>query len=1125
MQGNLLFSPDENFPGMRLQRFELLNWGGFDGAPVTLDFDGKSLLLAGLNRSGKTTILDGMATLYAVDPRYNQSAENGTNDKGRTISTYVIGKYGEEREEKFGGTISQTLRSRNTISILLGYYADSTGNCYTVGQYFWFTGKLDKKNPEREYFIAPGNYNIGRDILLLDSVGQGKRFNIDEVKKNIKRIPDVEIYRYFDSKKEKCYSERFMQVLGITSRQGFDFIAKTISVRGINDINKFICERLPPRDFGKVLTDLLDKSRAVQEVARIIRENEDRISVLTPLVNEKGEAYKRQKSDEAALLELKKYAPDWLKMRHYQIAKDDLEKVENVLETVSYDIERTEKDLQVKREERDTLLDRKRDNGGELELKYREDIHFLNSEKEHVSFNRNQYERNLHVLNKEMPAGEEEFQSISQDVVSIKAEQEKSKIEKNRESIDLRVKMRGNEKAICELEADVQQLREHKGNIEPALLKLRDHLARKIGVMSSMLPFVGELIEVPDRERAWEGPINKLLYGFAISMLVPVELYKNVAKYIEGMHGQRIVYYKVDDDACADSEVICDDRTVICGKIRMNAEAPMTKWLAGELLKHFPHQCCMNIDDFAKEKYALTLTGQYKGGRRHVKDDRRSVDDVKHYVLGFSNERKIKEYEKEISDLRLSNERMERRDKGLGSEIRQCEKIIKSAEALQQYNKWEEIDIAPINKQLAQKETLLDELLHKNDTYRIICEQIAKTEQAIASLDSACKNLYGKKSSLSEKVDRLKAIMTGTADAVIPTEKQEIVSRFIISYWNKAVTMANFDEFASLITAKINDRLNKLQNVDTGSLAKAKENLVKAMEGYLATFPADTSLSANVAFLGDFEARLQGLIKDNLKRKDDYDNRFLNDMFDYFLNFNNEVTNAEEDVRIAVDELNKKLGLAHLRVERGKKIYVRVLCEPSKNGHIARFREELKRVTDGAHKSREDADKRRTSINNVLSYLTNCDTTADQKFKEQILDVRHWFIYSLQLVDEDDKPVTYYHSTSGDSTGGQESIASFLVIVSQLQIFDTGNAADSGDSFRFIMMDELSRNGDIFTGDYVLQLLQRFHMQGVFVTPGTKLNMISPYVGNIYQCYLDINRQGQTRVRKITHKVMANGNS
>ena len=260
--------------------------------------------------------------------------------------------------------------------------------------------------------------------------------------------------------------------------------------------------------------------------------------------------------------------------------------------------------------------------------------------------------------------------------------------------------------------------------------------------------------------------------------------------------------------------------------------------------------------------------------------------------------------------------------------------------------------------------------------------------------------------------------MTETVDVAIPTDKQGLVSRFATGYWNKAVTVGNFDEFSSLITAKINEKLNKLQNVDTGSLAKAKENLVKAMEGYLATFPTDTSLSANVAFLGDFEARLQGLIKDNLRRKDDYDNRFLNDMFDYFLNFNNEVTNEEEDVRIAVDELNKKLSLAHLRVERGKKIYVRVLCEPSKNGHIARFREELKRVTDGAHKSREDADKRRSSINNVLSYLINCDTAADQKFKEQILDVRHWFIYSLQLVDEDDKPVTYYNSTSTAGPGG-----------------------------------------------------------------------------------------------------------
>ena len=58
------------------------------------------------------------------------------------------------------------------------------------------------------------------------------------------------------------------------------------------------------------------------------------------------------------------------------------------------------------------------------------------------------------------------------------------------------------------------------------------------------------------------------------------------------------------------------------------------------------------MEDFRHLPRAITRNGQIKsGGQRHEKDDRRSIHDRSHYVLGWSNENKIQTLETTLTQL------------------------------------------------------------------------------------------------------------------------------------------------------------------------------------------------------------------------------------------------------------------------------------------------------------------------------------------------------------------------------------------------------------------------------------------------------------------------------------------
>jgi uncharacterized protein YPO0396 len=60
------------------------------------------------------------------------------------------------------------------------------------------------------------------------------------------------------------------------------------------------------------------------------------------------------------------------------------------------------------------------------------------------------------------------------------------------------------------------------------------------------MPYAGELIQVRDDERDWEGAAERLLRGFGLSLLVPDAHYAAVSDWVDRTQLKgRLVYFRV----------------------------------------------------------------------------------------------------------------------------------------------------------------------------------------------------------------------------------------------------------------------------------------------------------------------------------------------------------------------------------------------------------------------------------------------------------------------------------------------------------------------------------------------------------------------------------------------------
>jgi uncharacterized protein YPO0396 len=82
---------------------------------------------------------------------------------------------------------------------------------------------------------------------------------------------------------------------------------------------------------------------------------------------------------------------------------------------------------------------------------------------------------------------------------------------------------------MMHLDAEIDSLKARRSNIPAEQIAMRAALCKALSVPETEMPFAGELLQVHEDERDWEGAAERLLRNFGLSLLVPDEYYATVA--------------------------------------------------------------------------------------------------------------------------------------------------------------------------------------------------------------------------------------------------------------------------------------------------------------------------------------------------------------------------------------------------------------------------------------------------------------------------------------------------------------------------------------------------------------------------------------------------------------------
>jgi uncharacterized protein YPO0396 len=237
------------------------------------------------------------------------------------------------------------------------------------------------------------------------------------------------------------------------------------------------------------------------------------------------------------------------------------------------------------------------------------------------------------------------------------------------------------------------------------------------------MPFVGELLQVRDTERDWEGAAERLLRGFGLSLLVPEEHYLRVVDWVdrEQLRG-RVVYFRIRPVPRTDLANLHRDSLV--RKLAIRPDSPLFAWLERELAVRFDVACCMTQEQFRRETRAVTRAGQSKApGERHEKDDRYRLDDRSRYVLGWTNAAKIAALEGKAKQMASSLGEVASKVNQIQAEQKGIREHLIAHSKLDEYAEFGELDWRSVAADVAQLKEEKQKLESSSDVLKQLIER------------------------------------------------------------------------------------------------------------------------------------------------------------------------------------------------------------------------------------------------------------------------------------------------------------------------------------------------------------------------------------------------------------------
>ncbi len=1089
------FAESDAQAGFRLHRLEVYNWGTFDKRVWSLQPQGDNALLTGDIGSGKSTLVDAVTTLLVPAHRiaYNKAA--GAEARERTLRSYVLGHYKSERTDSGLAAKPVALRDHNAYSVILGVFRNAGfDQTVTLAQVFWL--KDAQGQPARFFVAAEGALAIAQDFAGFGS-------DINDLRKRLRGRRGIELFDSFPP-----YGAWFRRRFGIDNEQAMELFHQTVSMKSVGNLTDFVREHmLEAFDVESRITALIHHFDDLNRAHAAVLKAKDQVARLQPLV-----ADCVRHTERVAQVDELRGARDALKAWFADIKAGLLEKR---LATLGMERQRIDARIGVLDEtrrgfqaQRDQLKRDIAENGGNRLAWIATEIGAREVEKQRRLQRAGRYGELAKALGLLPLNGPERFISHLGLCERMCGQLREREAEQQNRQTDAGVDLRAHKTRHDELQQELAGLRARRSNIDESQVAIRRALCAALKLDEAELPFAGELIQVRPEEKAWEGAAERLLHHFGLSLLVPDRHYPAVSEWVDRTQLRgRLVYYRVRVGAAAGAPGTNPD--TLPRKLTIKPDSPFYAWVEQELAKRFDYVCCDSLDQFRRERQAVTRAGQIKsGGDRHEKDDRHRLDDRSRYVLGWSNEGKIAALETQARLLEKAMQAAAARIAEAQGELKRLTEQSTNLARIGEFRDYQELDWQPLVADIASLEQEKRNLEAASDLLRTLAAQLATLEATLEQAEADIRARHQDQARNEEKQAQSRALLDDCRESLASLEEAARQRRFPQLEAMRAEALGEQTLSVESCDNRERDMREWLQariDAEDGKAKRLRDKVIDAMRAYSIAYPLETQdVDVSIEAGHEYREMLNALLADDLPKFEARFKELLNEnTIREVANFQSQLARERQTIRERIGRINQSLR----QIDYNPGRYIELEAQASPDPEIRDFQSELRACTEGALTGSEDAQYSEAKFLQVKTIIERFrgregQTDLDRRWTRKVTDVRNGFVFAAaERWREDDKEHEHYTDSGGKSGGQKEKLAYTVLAASLAYQFgleaDIRTGATNSRTFRFVVIDEAFGRGSDESARFGLELFKRLNLQLLIVTPLQKIHIIEPYVASV----------------------------
>ena len=1086
MQNSLVdFSEDDLQKGFRLHRLEVFNWGTFNEKVWKIEPCGSNSLLTGNIGSGKSTLVDAIITLL-VPPKkiiYNKAA--GAESKERTINSYVMGEYKNQRSEFSNNSSPVYLRDGNNYSVLVARFNNKGFESgYTLAQVF----TIRKGIPERFFIISKQDLTIKEHFKIITDDR-----DISSLKKRLKNLDQTEVFESF-----KDYSSKFRHYFGIRSEKVMELFYQTVSMKSVGKLTEFMrnhmLEKLDVKDkIDGIKSNYENLTRSHEAVQRAKRQLEQ----LTPLDGEIGEyqiIYEKNK-------ELKKsidFLPVFFADKKSRILDKEIQSHISIKEQTNHDITKITLNLETLRnQETDIVISINQNKEGQRINQLDHDIAALEKVKNNKKIQNQKYSKLCNELGFFKDPDENQFQQTLNQADKLQSStltdltalvtQRDSVIEVYRKLRDLY----DNDKT------ELDSLTRRKTKIPEKNIQIRELILTNLGLEESDLPFIGELLQIKPDEKSWEGAIERVLHSFGLSILVADRYYREVSSFVDKTNLKgRIVYFKIPDNLEIGKRKEAEKCSLI-QKVDIKVDSEFHGWIANEMYERFNFICCESIEQFQREVKAITKNGQIKGNRgRHEKDDGKILHDQRNYVLGWNNQEKIKIIKEEIASLEKQINENQNKQNAIEKDRISLDNRRTNLHDFLQLRDYHEINWKKIAEDIEKYKHEIEELKKSSDLLKTLKSKFESLRKEIDNFDKEKSRLLNENGKIETKISGFQEDLLRCKQLLSESSLEKGSS--LIPIINSVLSDEKL-EIKTIDSHQDNARKTLRETLDentTGEI-KTRDKITLKMQKFKHEYPEETvEMVATIEAIPEYRKFYEKIKTEDLPRYEERFKKLLNEgtINDIAL-FKSLLESNAKEIEKNIKAINDSLKT----IEYSSGTYIELLSEKIQDIDIRTFQIQLRDCLESTLGEKNPySENKFNQVKKILDRF-NSGNQVEINWTNKVTDVRNWYEFSaVEKYRFDNTDKEFYRDSSGKSGGQKEKLA-YTILASALA-YQFGPAGDNpkSKSFRFVMIDEAFGRGSDESTRYGLDLFKKLDLQLLIITPLQKIHIIENYINWVH---------------------------